>query len=84
VRVTQCDRICIGKRKINSSIVFAGQFVGIREVAEQLWLVSFLDFDLGYFDEVADRVEPGPNRFASKALTMSPGITCKGCDRYIP
>jgi putative transposase len=72
VRVTQCGRICIGKRKINLSIVFAGQFVGIREVDDKIWLVSFLDFDLGYFDEAAARVEPGTNPFASKVLTMSP------------
>ena len=72
IRVTQCARICIGKRKINLSIVFAGQFVGIREVADKIWLVSFLDFDLGYFDEAAARVEPGTNPFASKVLTMSP------------
>ena len=73
VLVTQCGRICIGNRKINLSTVFAGQFVGIREVADKIWLVSFLDFDLGFFDEVAARVEPGANPFTSKVLTMSPG-----------
>lgn len=73
VLVTQCGRICIGSRKINLSTVFAGQFVGIREVADKIWLVSFLDFDLGFFDEAAARVEPGANPFASKVLTMSPG-----------
>jgi transposase InsO family protein len=73
VLVTQCGRICIGNRKINLSTVFAGQFVGIREVADKIWLVSFLDFDLGFFDEVAARVEPGANPFASRVLTMSPG-----------
>lgn len=72
VLVTQCGRICIGNRKINLSTVFAGQFVGIREVADKIWLVSFLDFDLGFFDEAAARVEPGANPFASKVLTMSP------------
>jgi putative transposase len=41
VRVTQCGRICLGKRKINLSQPFAGQFVGIREVADKIWLVSF-------------------------------------------
>lgn len=35
-------------------------------------LVSFLDFDLGYFDEDEGRVEPGPNPFEPKVLTMSP------------
>ncbi len=72
VCVTQCGRICIGKRKINLSQVFSGQLLGIREVDEKIWLVSFLDFDLGYFDETEGRVEPGPNPFAAKVLTMPP------------
>ena len=72
-RVTQCGRICIGRRKISLSVVFAGQLVGIREVADQVWLVSFLDYDLGYFDKDRDRVEPGPSPFEpEKVLTMSP------------
>jgi hypothetical protein len=33
--VTQCGRICIGRRKINLSTVFSGQYVGGREVADQ-------------------------------------------------
>jgi hypothetical protein len=48
------------------------QFVGTCEVADKIWLVSFLDFDLGFFHEAAARVEPGANPFASKALTMCP------------
>jgi putative transposase len=72
VRVTQCGRICIGKRKINLSTVFAGQTVGVREEDDKIWLVSFLDFDLGYFDEDEGRVEPAPNPFGPKVLTMSP------------
>ena len=63
VRVTQCGRICIGKRKINLSTVFAGQIVGIREVEDKIWLVSFLDYDLGFFDEDVGRVEPATNPF---------------------
>jgi transposase InsO family protein len=70
VCVTRCGRICIGKRKINLSQVFSGQLVGIREVDEKIWLVSFLDFDLGYFDEKEGRVERGPNPFETKVLTM--------------
>ena len=73
IRVTRCGRICIGKRKINFSTVFAGQLVGIREVEDQVWLVSFMDYDLGYFDNERGRVEPGPNPFApDKVLTMCP------------
>jgi transposase InsO family protein len=72
VRVTDCGRICVGKRKINLSTVFAGQTVGIREEADGIWLVSFLDFDLGFFDKDEGRVEPVANPFAAKVLTMSP------------
>jgi putative transposase len=72
VRVTQCGRICIGRRKINLSVVFAGQTVGIREVSDRIWLVSFMDFDLGFFDQDEDRVEPASNPFLPKVLPMSP------------
>jgi putative transposase len=68
VRVTSCGRICIGKRKINLSKVFAGQIVGVREVEDQIWLVSFLDYDLGYFDRDEGRIEPGPNPFAPEQV----------------
>jgi hypothetical protein len=40
--VTQCGRICIKQRKIDLSTVFAGQTVGIKEVADKIWLVSFM------------------------------------------
>ena len=66
VKVTQCGRICIGRRKINLSTVFAGQTVGIREVADRIWLVSFMQYDLGFFDEEAGRVEPAENPFIPK------------------
>ena len=63
IRITQCGRICIGKRKINLSRAFAGQLVGIREVADKIWLVSFMEYDLGFFDEDECRVEPTKNPF---------------------
>ena len=72
VRVTRCGRICLGNRKINLSTVFAGQLVGIREVEDRIWLVSFLHYDLGYFDHEEGRIEPGPNPFGEKVLTMCP------------
>jgi transposase InsO family protein len=64
VRVTRCGRICVGRRKINLSQVFAGQVLGLREVEDQVWLVSFLNYDLGFFDSQEDRVEPAGNPFA--------------------
>ena len=73
VRVTRCGRICLGKRKINLSTAFAGQTVGIREIEEQIWLVSFLDYGLGFFDNERGRVEPGTNPFVpDNVLTLCP------------
>ena len=41
-------------------------------LGNQIWHVSFLKFDLGYFDKERDRVEPAPNPFVpEKVLTMS-------------
>ena len=72
ILVTQCGRICIGRRKINLSTVFAGQYIGIREIADEVWLVSFMDYDLGFYDKEVNRVEPvGHNPFAPKLLPMS-------------
>jgi putative transposase len=72
VIVTTCGRICFQTRKINLSQVFAGQRVGIKQVEDRLWLVSFMDYDLGYFDDTECRLEPLDNPFGSKLLPMSP------------
>jgi hypothetical protein len=71
VLVTQCGRICIENRKISLSTVFAGQWVGIREIEPRIWLVSFMQYDIGFFDQDANRVEPATNPFAEKLLPMS-------------
>ena len=72
IQVTQCGQICIGRRKINFSTVFGGQYVGVREVADSVWLVSFMDYDLGFFDNHENRVAPvADNPFAPKVLPMS-------------
>ena len=56
--VTRCDRICRGNKKINFSQVYASQAVGIKEVHDEIWLVSFMDYDLGYFDLETRVLEP--------------------------
>jgi putative transposase len=70
IHVTNCGRICMGRRKINFSRAFAGQPVGVRQVDDRIWLVSFMQYDLGYFDEETDRVEPGNNPFGARVLPM--------------
>jgi putative transposase len=72
VTVTHCGRICFKTRKINLSHVFAGQTVGVKQVEEHLWLVSFMEYDLGYFDDQTCRLEPINNPFGPTVLPMSP------------
>src|ERR1700724_4680849 len=50
VVVTACGRLCLHRKRINISTVLAGQKLGIREVDEGIWLVSFMPYDLGDFD----------------------------------
>jgi putative transposase len=70
--VTRCGRICWKRRKINVRTLFSGQDVGVRQVSDRIWLVSFMDYDLGYFDDETCRVEPIANPFAAKVLPVSP------------
>src|SRR6201982_1793267 len=58
VTVTTCGRICFNRQKITLSTVFSGQTVGIKQVSEEIWLVTFMDYDLGYFDHEPCRLEP--------------------------
>jgi putative transposase len=71
VTVTTCGRICFNRQKINLSQVFAGQTVGIKQTDDRIWLVSFMDYDLGYFDDETCRLEPLANPFGPKVLPMS-------------
>ncbi len=72
VTITTCGRICIGKLKVNVSQVFAGQSVGVKEVADRIWLVSFMHYDLGFFDDETCRLEPVANPFGVRnVLPMS-------------
>ena len=70
--ITTCGRICYQRRKVNVSQVFAGQKVGVKQTDEHIWLVTFMDYDLGYFDDETGRLEPIDNPFGSKLLPMSP------------
>ena len=77
VTVTNCGRVCFGKRKINLSTVFADQNVGVKQVDERIWLVTFMQYDLGFFDDETCRLEPAENTHVS-------GINRHPCDRITP
>jgi len=57
---------------LDLSTVFAGQKVGVKQVSDKIWLVSFMQYDLGYFDHETCRLEPIENPFSPKVLPMSP------------
>ena len=71
VTVTRCGRICMENKKVNFSAVFAGQDVGVKEQDDGIWLVSFMNYDLGYFDYEGMRFEPLPDPFGQSVLPMS-------------
>jgi hypothetical protein len=81
--ITTCGRICYQARKINVSQVFAGQKVGVKQMGEHVWLVSFMQDDLGDFDDETIRVEPIENPFGPKCYLCS-GINRHPCDRNRP
>ena len=70
VLVPACGRICIYRKKINASTVLAGQRLGIKEVDEGIWLVSFVDYDLGYID-LEQRHARGPHALATRRLLVA-------------
>ena len=67
--VTHCGRICFKGRRVNLSQVFAGRNVGVTQVGDRIWLVTFMDYDLGYFNDETCRLEPtAENPFGPKVL----------------
>ena len=58
VLVTACGRICMHRKKINISTVLAGQRLGIKEVDDGIWIVSFMHYDLGFIDLEQKTLQP--------------------------
>ncbi len=68
VTVTNCGRICIRRNKINLSRALAGQVVGVKEINDDVWLVTFMNYDLGFFDLETKKVEPLEYPFAPEIV----------------
>jgi hypothetical protein len=68
---TACGRLCLHRKRINISTVLAGQKLGIKEVDEGIWLVSFMHYDLGYFDLEQKTLQPLDNPFGTRLSPMS-------------
>jgi transposase InsO family protein len=71
ILVTACGRICMARKKINVSTVLAGQRLGIKEVDDGIWLVSFMHYDLGYIDLEQRTLQTIDNPFGTRLSPMS-------------
>ena len=72
VLVTACGRLCLHRKRIqHPPPVLAGQRLGIKEVDDGIWLVSFMHYDLGYFDLEQKTLQPLDNPFGTRLSPMS-------------
>ena len=71
VVVTGCGRICMDRKKINLSTVMAGQKLGIKEMDNGSWLVSFMAYDLGYMDLEQKTLQTIDTPFGTRLSPMS-------------
>jgi hypothetical protein len=69
--VTACGRICMCRKKINISTALAGQRLGIKEVENAIWLMSFMHYDLGYIDLEQKTLQTIDNLFGPRLSPMS-------------
>jgi hypothetical protein len=69
--VTSCGRLCLYRKKINLSKSLAGQAVGVKEVEPGIWLVTFMQYDLGYIDLEEKTLQPLDNPFGPQVSPMS-------------
>jgi transposase InsO family protein len=69
--VTACGRVCLHRKKIHISTVLGGQRVGLKEVDDGIWIVSFMRYDLGYFDLEQRTLQPLDNPFGPRLSPMS-------------
>lgn len=71
VLVTACGRICLHRKRVNISTVLASQRLGIKEVDDGIWIVSFMHYDLGFIDLEQKTLQPLDNPFGSRLSPMS-------------
>jgi hypothetical protein len=58
-------------RPILPGTVMAGQRLGLKEVDDGIWVVTFMTFDLGYIDLEQKTLQPIDNPFGTRVSPMS-------------
>ena len=79
--VTACGRICMHRKKINISTVMAGQRLGLKEVDDGIWVVSFMAYDLGYIDLEQENPATYRQPVRLTGVTHVLGTLCHPCLR---
>ena len=74
--VTACGRICLHRKKINISTVLAGQKLGIKEVDDGIWLVSFSHYDLWILRSGAENLAAPRQPVRPEVVTHVLGTIC--------
>jgi hypothetical protein len=67
ILMAACGRLCLHRKGSTSQL--ACQKLGIKKVDDGIWLVSFMHYDLGYFDLKQKPLQPLDNPFGT---TLSP------------
>jgi hypothetical protein len=57
------------RKRLNISTVPAGQRLGIKEVDDGIWIVSFMHYDLGFIDLEQKTLQPLDNPFGTGLFT---------------
>jgi putative transposase len=65
-------RIDICAHKINPSFTLADQNVPVKIVPEKIRLVTFMQYDLGFFDHRTVTIASAENSFGARKLAMCP------------
>ena len=65
----------------NVSTVLAGQKLGLKEVDDGIWLISFMHYDLGYIDLEQKTLLLIDNPFGKRLSSMFPGRTRENLER---
>ncbi|WP_210334714.1 transposase, partial [Rhizobium leucaenae] len=61
----------IALTRVRHPAVLAGQKLGIKEVDDGIWLVSFMHYDLGYIDLEQRTLQTIDNPFGTRLSPMS-------------
>ena len=65
------SRSCGRSSRARQSSTVAGQRLGLKEVDDGIWVVSFMAYDLGYIDLEQKTLQPIDNPFGTRVSPMS-------------